>query len=84
MTMRATALLAALLSPAVALAGGGWPDSPNSRYFENLQRPDNHKRPHQDKHTKSCCGPGDIVKTQFRVVPADGSTYPQDALVCLA
>ena len=77
--MRAALLLAMFLSPTVALAGDdAWPDSPNKLWFENLQRPDNHKRPYQDKHTKSCCGPGDVVKTKFRVVPAD-SSYPQDA-----
>ena len=27
---------------------------------------------------RSCCGPGDVVKTKFCVVPAD-SSYPQDA-----
>jgi len=77
--MRAALLLAMFLSPTVALAGDdAWPDSPNKLWFENLQRPDNHKRPYQDKHTKSCCGPGDVVKTKFRVVRAD-SSYPQDA-----
>ena len=77
--MRAALLLAVFLSPTVALAGDdAWPDSPNKLWFENLQRPDNHKRPYQDKHTKSCCGPGDVVKTKFRVVRAD-SSYPQDA-----
>ena len=70
LTMRAALLLAVFLSPTVALAGDdAWPDSPNKLWFENLQRPDNHKRPYQDKHTKSCCGPGDVVKTKFRVVP---------------
>jgi len=55
--MRAALLLAMFLSPTVALAGDdAWPDSPNKLWFENLQRPDNHKRPYQDKHTKSCCG----------------------------
>ena len=77
--MRAALLLAVFLSPTVALAGDdAWPDSPNKLWFENLQRPVNHKRPYQDKHTKSCCGPGDVVKTKFRVVRAD-SSYPQDA-----
>lgn len=33
-----------------AVTGGEWPDSPNKLWFENLQRPDNHKRPYQDKH----------------------------------
>jgi hypothetical protein len=76
-----SSLLAAAISlafPTTGLAHGDWPDSPNKLWFENLQRPDNHKRPYQDKHTKSCCGPGDVVKTKFRVVPAD-SSYPQDA-----
>ena len=81
LTMRVTApLAAALLSAAVAHAGGDWPDGPNKRFFESLQRPDNYKRPDQDEHIKSCCGAGDIVKTQFRVVPAaDSSKHPQDA-----
>jgi hypothetical protein len=76
--MRAALLLAIMLAPTVTLAGDDWPDSPNKRFFESLQRPDNHKRPYQDKHSKSCCGPGDVVKTKFRVVPADNS-YPEDA-----
>ena len=47
--MRAALLLAVFLSPTVALAGDdAWPDSPNKLWFENLQRPDNHKRPYQD------------------------------------
>jgi hypothetical protein len=77
-----SALAAALLSAAVAHAGDAWPDGPNKRFFESLQRPDNYKRPYQDEHIKSCCGAGDIVKTQFRVVPAaDSSKHPQDAWV---
>jgi hypothetical protein len=79
MTTRGMAVLASLISPCVAFAGDDWPDSPNKRFFESLQRPDNYKRPYQDKHIKSCCGPGDIVKTQFRAVPADSSKHPQDA-----
>jgi hypothetical protein len=67
--MRATLLLAIMLAPSFAFAGDDWPD---------LQRPDNYKRPYQDKHSKSCCGPGDVVKTRFPVVPADNS-YPEDA-----
>ena len=66
-----------MLATTFAFAADPWPDGPNSRFFKSLERPDNHKRPYQDKHTKSCCGPGDVVKTQFRVVPAD-STHPQD------
>ena len=73
--MRAALLLAMFLSPTVALAGDdAWPDSPNKIWFENLQRPDNHKRPYQDKHTKSCCGPGDVVKTKFKVFRLTGHT----------
>jgi len=59
MTMRAALLLAAILAPTDALAGDAWPDSPNKLWFENLQRPDNHKRPYKDKYMRSCCGPGD-------------------------
>ena len=76
--MRATAVVAlwfASLLPSVA--GGEWPDSPQKQWFENLLRPDNHKRPYQDKHSKSCCGAGDVVKTMFRVEPAT-SSHPQD------
>jgi hypothetical protein len=76
--MRAALLLAIMLAPTVVLAGDDWPDSPNKRFFESLQRPDNYKRSYQDKHSKSCCGPGDVVKTKFRVLPADRS-YPEDA-----
>jgi len=78
LTWIAAAAAAATGMAVPAVTGGEWPDSPNKLWFENLQRPDNHKRPYQDKHTKSCCGPGDVVKTKFRVVPAD-SSYPQDA-----
>ena len=79
MTTRAALLLALILAPTnVALAGDVWPDSANKRFCESLQRPDNYKRLYQDKHSKSCCGPGDVVKTKFRVVPADNS-YAKDA-----
>jgi hypothetical protein len=30
-----------------ALTGGEWPDGPNKKWFENLQRPDNHLAPSQ-------------------------------------
>ncbi|MGA9336916.1 MAG: hypothetical protein WBV66_04530 [Pseudolabrys sp.] len=79
LTMRVTApLAAALLSAAVAHAGDAWPDGPNKRFFESLQRPDNYKRPDQDEHIKSCCDTGDVVKTKFKV-EASNSAYPEDS-----
>jgi hypothetical protein len=77
---RATLAIATLsaLTASSARAGGEWPDGPNKQWFKNLQRPDNHKRPYEDEHTKSCCGRGNVVKTQFRVEQAAGTSHPQD------
>ena len=72
--MRVTApLAAALLSAGIAHANDAWPDSPNKRFFESLQRPDNHKFPDRDKNSLSCCGPGDVVKTIADKPPSGGN-----------
>ena len=88
--MRITALLAAMCMTAPACAqdlfGGPaekqkeWPDGPNKRFFQNLQRPDNYLRegPNYDVNEPvSCCGAGDVVKTKFKVEPGDGP-HPAD------
>jgi hypothetical protein len=79
--MRHIALAAALLiTPAYAQDVFGdpaekqteWPDGPNKRFFQNLQRPDNYLRegPNYDVNEPvSCCGAGDVVKTKFKVEP---------------
>ena len=82
--MRHIALAAALLiTPAYAQDVFGdpaekqteWPDGPNKRFFQNLQRPDNYLRegPNYDVNEPvSCCGAGDVVKTKFKVEPGKG------------
>ena len=67
--MRATLVIAALsaLAASPAAAGGEWPDGPNKQWFKGLQRPDNHNFPDRDLDSMTCCGPGDVVKTKFRV-----------------
>ena len=72
----ATAILTATVSIGPAL-GHEWPDGPNKSYLENLQRPDNHRHPHRDEKSRSCCGAADTVKTKFKVEPGDGP-YPED------
>jgi len=54
-----------------------WPDGPNKEFLKSLQRPDNHKNPHRDKNSQSCCDAGDTVKTKFKVEPGD-ERYPED------
>ena len=88
--MRHIALAAALLiTPAYAQDVFGdpaekqteWPDGPNKRFFQNLQRPDNYLRegPNYDVNEPvSCCGAGDVVKTKFKV-EASNSAYPEDS-----
>ena len=68
-----------LVLPSELLAGGEWPDSPNSAWFQNLQRPDNDKNPHRALDPKSlfCCGIADTVKTKFKV-EAGNERYPED------
>ena len=63
------AAMVLVLLPTELLAGGEWPDSPNTPWFENLQRPDNGKNPHRKADPKSlfCCGVADTVKTKFKV-----------------
>jgi hypothetical protein len=87
--MRHIALAAALLiTPAYAQDVFGdpaekqteWPDGPNKRFFQNLQRPDNYLRegPNYDVNEPvSCCGAGDVVKTKFKVEPGKGP-HPVD------
>ena len=87
--MRHIALAAALLiTPAYAQDVFGdpaekqteWPDGPNKRFFQNLQRPDNYLRegPNYDVNEPvSCCGAGDVVKTKFKIEPGDGP-HPAD------
>jgi len=56
-----------------------WPDGPNKSFLENLQRPDNHKHPHRNKDSQSCCDAGDTVQTKFRVEPyGEDGHHPQD------
>ena len=52
----------------IALAHGTWPDGPNKKFFRNLQRPDAWSG--ASEYDRSCCGPGDIVKTKFKIEPA--------------
>jgi hypothetical protein len=82
--MRATLIIAALsaLTALPAAAGGEWPDGPNKQWFKGLQRPDNHKFPDRDANSMTCCGPGDVVKTRFRVDLAS-SAYPRDVWYAL-
>jgi hypothetical protein len=82
--MRATLVIAALsaLTALPAAAGGEWPDGPNKQWFKGLQRPDNHRFPDRDLDSMTCCGPGDVVKTKFRVDLAT-SAYPRDVWYAL-
>ena len=52
-----------------AVAGKEWPDGPNKKWLESLERPDNGKHPERqlDPKSLSCCGVGDTVKTKFKV-----------------
>ena len=52
------------------------PDGPNKEFFRGLQRPD--ASPRASEFERSCCGPGDVVKTKFKVLPADRG-HPEDA-----
>jgi hypothetical protein len=72
------AALAILACPSTGSAHGDWPDGPHKRWFESLQRPDNHKNPQRDRLSLSCCGAGDVVKTRFRVLRDDDVRYPED------
>jgi hypothetical protein len=62
-----------------ALAGKEWPDGPNKKWLESLERPDNGKPPERqlDPKSLSCCGAGDTVKTKFKVENTGGQ-YPED------
>jgi hypothetical protein len=82
--MRATLVIAALsaLAASPAAAGGELPDGPNKQWFKGLQRPDNHNFPDRDLDSMTCCGPGDVVKTKFRVELAT-SAYPRDVWYAL-
>src|SRR4051812_46751796 len=65
--------------PNVSLAGREWPDGPNKKWLEGLQRPDNEQNPYRklDPKSLSGCGAGDTVQTQFKVENADGQ-YSED------
>lgn len=81
--MRITALLVAMCMSAPACAdtvgpvppsysgtsGKEWPDGPNKNFFQSLQRPDAR---FGTAWERSCCGPGDIVKTKFKVEQGTG------------
>jgi hypothetical protein len=58
---------------------GDWPDSPLSRWFKALKRPDGWKNPDWDEKSKYCCDVADAVKTRFKLEKADGARYPEDA-----
>jgi hypothetical protein len=76
--MRAELALAAttlIASPAFA-GSEEWPDGPKKEFFRGLQRPD--ASPRASEFERSCRGPGDVVKTKFKVLPADRS-HPEDA-----
>ena len=62
-----------------AVAGKEWPDGPNKKWLESLERPDNGKHPERqlDPKSLSCCGAGDTVKTKFKVENTGGQ-YPED------
>jgi hypothetical protein len=80
LSLVAAALAAAMSNAVPAHTGGEWPDSPNTPWFENLQRPDNHlDKPHRNADPKSlfCCGIADTVKIKFKVEPGD-EKYPED------
>jgi hypothetical protein len=68
-----------LVFSTTVLAHGDWPDGPHKRWFESLQRPDNHLNPHRALDPKSlyCCGAADVVKTKF-MVEQGGDKYPED------
>ena len=72
----ATMLLAL---PSTTIAGGEWPDGPNKKWFQSLQRPDNDKHPERqlDSKSLSCWGIADTVKTKFKVEAGD-EKYPED------
>jgi len=82
--MRALLIALLIVSPAHAQDPFGGPietpsDSPLSRWFKTLQRPDNHLRPpfEETNEPTSCCDAGDVVKTTFKV-ESRGSLHPQD------
>jgi hypothetical protein len=62
-------------------SGGGreWPDGPNKKWLESLQRPDNEQHPYRkfDPKSLSCCDAGDNVQTKFKVENVGGQ-YPED------
>jgi hypothetical protein len=72
------AMVLLALSPAsVVLAGGEWPEGPNTAFFKNLQRPDNDMHPYRDGKSRFCCGIADTVKTKFKV-EIGNAKYPED------
>jgi hypothetical protein len=75
--LRSMLITSALAACSAALAAGGdeWPGGPNKDFFQKLQRPDAWQG--SSDFECSCCGPGDVAKTIFKVIPAD-QRYPQD------
>ena len=71
------AALVFLMLPIDVFAGGEWPDGPNKRWFQTLQRPDNDKHSYRDEKSRFCCGVADTVKTKFKVEPGN-EKYPED------
>src|SRR5262249_3965870 len=72
--------VAAMISfafPSELLAGGEWPDGPNKRWFQGLQRPDNDKNPYRAEKSRSCCGVAEAGKTKVKVEAGD-EKYPED------
>jgi hypothetical protein len=71
--------------PNVSLAGREWPDGPNKKWLEGLQRPDNEQNPYRklDPKSLSGCGAGDTVQAQFKVEAiATARTKKPHALSC--
>jgi hypothetical protein len=74
--MQCTALSAAawavgisLVFPNASLADGReWPDGPNKKWLESLQRPDNEQHPYRkfDPKSLSCCDAGITFKPSSR------------------
>ena len=81
--MRATLVIAALsaLAASAAVAGGEWPDGPKAM-VQRFAAARQSQFPDRDADSMTCCGPGDVVKTRFRVDLAS-SAYPRDVWYAL-
>jgi hypothetical protein len=73
--MRVFALVAMVVASPAFADSEQWPDGPNKRFFQTLERPDAWKG--ANAFERSCCGHGDIIKTKFKVEPGGGE-HPQD------